>query len=877
MSAILYLKDDRHGFPFRPLPVLFILISLVFSMLISCGKADLLQYTEEIKVTGFDEVIVSDTTWKKRKSPYRVQHNILITEDATLTIEPGVNVYMSPGVMIMCHGMIEAKGDQDSPIYFKGISESPWNRIECFGGRFDKTGNLPVNVFHYCIVEGGGGITLRSCAGEVKGCIFRNNVSSPLRFEFSGGQIVENEVYENMTQRESASGNGAGIMVYSDKEVLIADNVVHDNFSSGGRDGGGGIYAFAYDGGDVSVIRNSVYGNLSDRNGGGIFAYACHVEDNQVRYNSTSDSGGGIYAVQSTLVNNRVRQNQAVRGGGIYSDDCRVEYNLILENTARPEMGGGLFYFGNNMIVNNTFIKNGARDFRGDTIVVSGNPEISGNNIISEYGYALKNQNHTLSMDLNASGNYWGTVAEETINELIYDWLDDAEVGLVEWIKFSENWIALAPDPPYSWSPPQPPLEKQPDQLYGRIDRNRILGRFGRLSFDVVENVLIPEGIVLQILPGTRLNIYPDVNIRVRGKLVLQGEKENEVKLTGDPDAPWGNLIFENRSVLMPDAEDQASPELPQSDEKSLLSHCIIENGHGIIMEGVGARVEDSIIRQNYGSGIKIHDAGVTVTRCLIADNTSPHNGGGIYTYGSKLVHIDANDVLNNYAEENGGGVFAYGEHANTAANLTGNRIEGNRSQADGGGVWASRSSIVDNRIFSNHAAGKGGGLFSTFAIIDGNHIATNHSAQGGGVYGETNSSFVGNKIEKNSAADSFGGGAYLNFWGMSVQNELFQKNDVRDNIASGDNPVGGVYLNGALIFSENNLFQNKGIQLYNANSVDAESLNALNCYWGTKSKTEIEKLIFDHQDDPGLARVIFEPFAQDVIRMDTLQKGSSH
>ncbi len=847
---------------------------LILFSVISCGKANLLKYSEEMKVVGFEEVIESDTVWKKSKSPYFIQHNILIIEDVTLTIEPGVKIYISPGVFIMCHGNIEAEGKQDAPIYFRNASETPWKRIECLGDRYDEKGEPPMNIFHYCIVEGGGGITIRSSVGDVKGCTFRNNVASPLRFEFSSGQIIENEIYENITQSEPAADNGGGIMVYTDKHVLIADNVIHDNFSSGGRSGGGGIYAFSDANGEVELIRNTIYGNLSDRNGGGIFAHACHVEDNQVRYNSTSDSGGGIYAVQSTLVNNRVRQNQALRGGGIYADNCRLEYNLILENTARSEMGGGLFYVGSNMIVNNTFIKNGARDLKGDTIVVSGNPEITANNIISEYGYALRTQNQHLSMDLNARGNYWGTVVDETISELVYDWMDDSEVGLVDCLDYSENWIGLAPDAPYSWSPPQSPPEKLPNQLSGRIDRNRILGRFGRLSFDVVENMLIPEGITFQILPGTSLNIFPDVNIRVRGKLLLQGVKDNTVILTGDPEAPWGNLVFDNPSMYSDNKEAEDISVANRSDEKSLLSYCVIENGLGVVMEGTGARVEDSDIHQNYGSGINIHDAAVTVTRSRIFNNVSPANGGGIYIKSRKPVLIDSNQILSNYAQENGGGVYVDGEQARDTVTLSGNRIEGNQSQIDGGGVWASRSSVVSNLIFSNVAAGKGGGLYSTSATIDGNHIATNQSAQGGGVFGETDTFITGNKIEKNSIAGSTGGGAYLNSMSINGQKLLFQRNVVSENKASGDIAVGGIYLDGPVSFSENSLLRNNGIQLYNANSNDMDDFSALNCYWGTKNKAEIEKLIFDHQDDPSLSPVIFEPFAHELIKTDSPPKG---
>ncbi len=835
---------------------------------VSCGKHNWIKSADEVKVMGFEDVLTSDTKWKKSKSPYFIHQNTLILEDVTLTIEPGVKVYVSPGVLIMCHGKIEALGKKDSPIYFRAASKTPWNRIECYGGRYEQSGDVPINIFHYCIFEGGGGLTLRSSAGDIKGCIFRNNFSSPLRFEHSSGQITENEIYENMTQRESDSGNGAGIMVYTDKAVLIADNVVHDNFSSGGRDGGGGIYAFSCNTGDVKVIRNSVYGNLSDRNGGGIYAHACHLEENQVRYNSTSDSGGGIYAIRSTLINNRVRQNQAVRGGGIYADNCRLEYNLILENTARSGMGGGLFYMGDNMIVNNTFIKNGARDLRGDTLVVLGNPEIAANNIISEYGYALRNQNPSASIDLNARGNYWGTPVEKNIPELIYDWLDDSEAGLVDYMDYSENWIGMAPDEPYTWAPPQAPAERLPNELHGRIDRNRILGRFGRLSFDVVENVLIPEGITLQILPGTRFYISPKVHIRVRGKLVIQGSPDNMVLLTGDPDAPWGKLFFENIGAQQAQSKESSLADPHVSDETSLLSYCTIENGLGIVMDGAGARMEDCIIRQHYNSGIKIHDAAVTITRCKITDNASPTHGGGIYVSGSKYVRIDANQILNNYAEENGGGIYVFSEHAAIGVVVSDNRIEGNQCQLDGGGIWASKLSLVRNQIFSNAAEGRGGGLFSSFSVIEENHIATNEASQGGGVFGDAEGVYSQNIIEKNRSQGPLAGGVYLNFGDAGTENKLFRQNVVIENSASGDNAVGGVYLLGVMEFSENALLRNKGLQLYNANPFDAGPFNAVNCYWGTQKTDEIASLIFDHKDEPSLSEVVFEPLNPEMIHI---------
>jgi hypothetical protein len=243
-------------------------------------------------------------------------------------------------------------------------------------------------------------------------------------------------------------------------------------------------------------------------------------------------------------------------------------------------------------------------------------------------------------------------------------------------------------------------------------------------------------------------------------------------------------------------------------------------------------------------------------------ENESPSNGGGIYAYGSKLIYVEDNEILNNQAGEDGGGVFGYGYRSNTAVNLSGNRIEGNRAGGDGGGVWLSRSALVKNRILANEAEGKGGGMFVTFALIENNEVARNRASEGGGVFAETNSSLVGNRFVDNRCQGDYGGGVYMNFWGMSIKNEVFRGNLVTANKAGTPAENGGVYLNGSMIFEYNQIYGNEGIQLYNGNPADRPPLTAPHCYWGTTQAAQIEAAIRDATDDPDLARVLFKPFA---------------
>jgi hypothetical protein len=152
--------------------------------------------------------------------------------------------------------------------------------------------------------------------------------------------------------------------------------------------------------------------------------------------------------------------------------------------------------------------------------------------------------------------------------------------------------------------------------------------------------------------------------------------------------------------------------------------------------------------------------------------------------------------------------------------------------------------------------------MFATFALIQDNEVAKNSAEEGGGVYAETNSSLEGNRITGNSCRGDYGGGVYMNFWGMSIKNEVFRGNRVARNKAATATDNGGVYLNGSMIFEYNQILENEGIQLYNANPADRPPLSAPHCYWGTVRPEEIEAAIHHAADDPRLARVLYKPFA---------------
>ena len=747
--------------------ILGVLALVVLLAASACEKISLVLNPADLGV----ETITRDTVWKRGKSPYHIKESFIIASEATLTIEPGVEVLLGPEVSLHCYGRIVAEGNEDQPIQFRASEDRPWDKIDCFGGKASEDGKVQPDVFRYCIIEGGRGIKARDTEIHVESCTFRNNVDTPISLEFSAGRIVRNEIYDNSTELEDTSGNGGGMVVYSDREVIVRDNDVHDNVSSGGRDGGGGIYAYAYDKGKVSILNNRVWRNRSDRYGGGLVAFRCEVADNLVVENVADDSGGGIFALGGTVHGNRVEFNRARRGGGLYVENGLLRKNTVANNTASPFMGGGLFCFGEGRIEENTFYRNGSRgEEPGDAIVVSGGPVLRRNNIVASLGYALRVQTHSLAPDLNATGNFWGTRDPEVVIERIYDWLDDAERGLVDWHGFEERWIKEAPPPPpdfllhhvegeqwtLRWEYPldvpitgfrvhwaeqggfpvsdgqtlgrqqrsvrlsrpgpkaasfcmsayredenggivesafsrllptpaedslgpgiganrpriqplepkrcEPPLERvsllsaipeiaeesratarwvisetpvdfstplfdsgpvagqdsfplpvgllqagreyawrvafqgadgnwtdwsyatrfctppaAPEILRGPLHEDRILGQSKGMTYKVTGNVFIPQGVSAELLPGTKMEIAPDVNFRVRGTWVARGERRKPVVFTGNPESPWGHLFFEGREggELEAPGRDETGP------VRAMLQHCVIEQDGG--------------------------------------------------------------------------------------------------------------------------------------------------------------------------------------------------------------------------------------------------------------------------------------------------------
>lgn len=86
-------------------------------------------------------------TWTTNGSPYILSADCTVVSNQTLTIQPGVEVIMGPGVSFSIEGTLSAVGTPDLPISIRGASATNyWSSIALYS-----TG--VTNRFHYCRIR----------------------------------------------------------------------------------------------------------------------------------------------------------------------------------------------------------------------------------------------------------------------------------------------------------------------------------------------------------------------------------------------------------------------------------------------------------------------------------------------------------------------------------------------------------------------------------------------------------------------------------------------------------------------------------------------------------------------------------------------------
>ncbi|MCA9284785.1 MAG: right-handed parallel beta-helix repeat-containing protein [Phycisphaerales bacterium] len=347
--------------------------------------------------------IFSNTTWTAANSPYVVTSSIIVGFDATLTIEPGVEVRIDPGLGIQIGspdgfggGAMVAIGTVLDPIVFTSSVETPgtpapgdWNSITFTNVAADAVYSGGVymsgSTLQHCIVEyaGGGGastgaVTIDRSSPYLDSCVIRYNSRPGVWADLTGSPAL---VLTNCNLVENVhTQQGGGAYVANGSGHKITGNLFDGNI------GNAGAGLALNNAGGVVVASNSFIDNASSNNGGGFWGNGVNTlqfTGNALTGNSASSGGGAfISGTTPTVSDNTATGNAATSNGGgfwIQGDNVQFEDNVVTGNTSNSTGGGILHNGGNggtyqgNTISGNTASSVGGLYVNGINIDVVGN------------------------------------------------------------------------------------------------------------------------------------------------------------------------------------------------------------------------------------------------------------------------------------------------------------------------------------------------------------------------------------------------------------------------------------------------------------------------------------------------------------------------
>ena len=385
-------------------------------------------------------VICANTTWDLAGSPYVVTvaagGAVVVGCDATLTIEPGVEVRFEPQLALLVGwsawgpGTLVARGTEQSPILFTSDEAEPapgdWGRIDFLDQAADVTLDGSNEYESGCILEhviveyAGSGdyaaVNVSQSAPLLRYCEVRENLESgiavdsapPLRVE---GCYVHDNAYSGIAFSDSP-GN------------TLAGNTITDNSTMNG----GGIH---FDNSDSNTIGgNTISDNNASMHGGGIYfvdSDSNTLTGNVIDGNDAGDTGGGVYFehCESTLTGNTITANSARNGGGIYSEysDSTLTDNTVSGNSVYDTGGGIMCVSDNHTLTGNTISDNtGGFGGGGGIYMAYGSSTLTGNTIrgnSTEAGgggifFQFTDYDHTLignTIGSNSAGNSGGGIS----------------------------------------------------------------------------------------------------------------------------------------------------------------------------------------------------------------------------------------------------------------------------------------------------------------------------------------------------------------------------------------------------------------------------------------------------------------------------------
>ncbi|MFH1860885.1 MAG: right-handed parallel beta-helix repeat-containing protein [bacterium] len=401
--------------------------------------------------TAYADTYVSDNicgTWTIDGSPYIIQNSIIIEQDATLRILPGVVVKSYSEKAIRVEGTLTAQGTAEQPITFSKYASDNWGYIlfsdTSTDAVFDVNNNyISGSILEHCSIEyagsssvsNNGAVRINIASPYINYCTIKDNKASGIcAWGLSGALRINNSIIKGNTGSGVNSSGGSIYItnstigsntvsgVYGNTSVInIINSTISNNTTSGD---GGGVYNYAFYGYGYTInITNSIIdNNTASGSGGGVYNYAYHynstinITNSTISNNITSGSGGGVCGgsvnnndngTTINIIDSTVSNNVASGGGGVYGFNnygvCRINItdSTISNNTAS---GGGGGVLGSSINITKSVISSNTAKTGVAFYSTGGNNNIASSTVTSNE--ANDAQGTTIFINGNSTLNY---------------------------------------------------------------------------------------------------------------------------------------------------------------------------------------------------------------------------------------------------------------------------------------------------------------------------------------------------------------------------------------------------------------------------------------------------------------------------------------
>ncbi|MFQ6009141.1 MAG: T9SS type A sorting domain-containing protein [Candidatus Zixiibacteriota bacterium] len=299
---------------------------------------DFLTEGEDYTIPGSIDPDSGDVTWTFDESPYLV-NGISVPSGVTLTIEPGVKVYITDVMTV--EGVLQATGKADSMIVFTHANPNEtWGGLEFMGEESSRS------VLEYVKIQyGDNGINCQnSVPRRIRNSIIRRSRINAIRYQLETGSYDTLDIVGNRIEQAAAMAVEINVLSSSVSlsSILFKGNTVKSFYGAGFKVESPGWAAQP----PAVIVEHNIFENGYRGVGGGfpgvgnvIYRHNMNVQPfydgNIITYNYIADTFEGAYQLHpGHFVTNTVFEYNTVRWGSFDHDwgdpTIVVEYNNLI-------------------------------------------------------------------------------------------------------------------------------------------------------------------------------------------------------------------------------------------------------------------------------------------------------------------------------------------------------------------------------------------------------------------------------------------------------------------------------------------------------------------------------------------------------------------